>query len=105
MRKGFFESVLISSSGKTAAQGRLCARVAFNLFVQNNDESVTAGTAILSEGGVDGDGGLRRALPNRDLFCTDDSDQTVIGSGKSLLDARVLSILTLSFQETKSRKR
>lgn len=90
MIRSFCKSVLVSNFCKFSAQRSLRARAAFNLVVQVRDEHVIAEAAILSGARVDSEGGLRRALHNHDLFCSDGSAQAAIGFPKILADLQGL---------------
>lgn len=84
MKNSIFRSVSIASFGSTVAQRDPRAGVAVSLPVQIDDKYFTAGAAIISNAGADGESGLCSTLHNHDLLCTDDFYQVFFGSAKTL---------------------
>lgn len=62
MSNKVFKRVLVSTFGRNPAQRDHRAETAVSLFVQVSDDHFTAVTAVLSDPGVDGEGGLRRCF-------------------------------------------
>lgn len=79
MSYSFFKSGTVAKIGKPRAQLGFRSGFAVNRFVQVEEKNAAAGTASLSDAGVDGEDVSYRTLLNQVLHCTGDSHQIFIG--------------------------